>query len=76
MSPEVILGSLMSLGIALSGWTLYTVHGLAVDAAASREKNNAQDVALHEDRARIIDVEKDVRDLQLDMAALPCPPKK
>lgn len=76
MSPEVILGLMMSIGIALSGWTLYTVHGLAVDAAAAREKNIAQDVALAEDRSRIIGVEHEVRDLQLDMAALPCPPKK
>jgi cell division protein FtsB len=70
MTIETILAILISILIGLSSWTLYTVHGLAVRNAARDEKEKAQDQTLEEDRARIIDLERDVRDLQLDMAAI------
>jgi hypothetical protein len=70
MTLETLLAVLNTAVLGLSGWTLYTVHGLAKLAAAQRVKDEAQDATLDEDRARIIDVERDVAVLKTDVAVL------
>lgn len=64
---DIILGALLSAVVAMSGWTLYTVHRLATRQAANDEKEQAQDATLHEDRARIIENEGKISDLQQRM---------
>lgn len=70
LNPDVILGFILSVLVTMSGWTLYTVHGLATSSAAREVKDHAQDQQLAEDRARIIDVEADVSDLKTKVAVL------
>lgn len=62
-----ILVALMTVLLGLSGWTLYTLHGLAKNSAAMEEKEKAQDEQIKQVRARVINVEEDVKNLQLDM---------
>lgn len=70
MTIETLLAVLISILIGLSGWILYTVHGLAVSNATREAKSEAQDDTLREDRARIMQVEEDVAILQVDVATL------
>lgn len=56
--------------LALSCWTLYTLHDIAKQMTAGEEKTKAQDEKLAEDRCRIIQVEDDVARLQVDVARL------
>lgn len=67
---NVVLGVMMTVLLGLSTWTLVTVHRLSNGAAASAEKEAAQDRRLDEDRARIMDVEEKVTDLQLDLVQI------
>lgn len=65
-----ILVVLMSILLGLSGWTLYTLHGLAVSSAAREEKDRSQDRQLDEDRARIIEAEGKIGRLEVDVSGL------
>lgn len=60
---SIIIGLLLAVLTGLSGWTLYTVHGLATAAAAREQKDAAQDQSLREDRARIMQAEENINDL-------------
>jgi len=65
------LNTLISTAIlGLTAWTLYTVHNMATKAAAEEEKNKAQDVRIDENRARIIEAEQKIGQLQVDVAGM------
>jgi cell division protein FtsB len=71
-----ILVALMTVLLGLSGWTLYTLHGLSNQAAGAVEKEKAQDEQIKQVRARVINVERDVRDLELQVAPLGLPRRR
>lgn len=65
------LNTLISTAVlALTAWTLKTVHDMSNKAAAEEEKNKAQDARLDENRARIIEAEGKISDLQMDVAGI------
>lgn len=70
LDATTVIGTLLAILIALSGWTLATVHSLATANAARDEKDKAQDVRIDENRSRIIDAEDKLGDLQVELAAL------
>lgn len=67
---NAIIGVLLSILLGLTTWTLITVHGLAKGAAASTEKEKAQDEHMRENRERIIEAEEDIKGLKLDVVQL------
>lgn len=67
---NTVLTVMVAILLGLSTWTLSTVHGLAKAAAASVEKEKAQDAALKENRARIVEAEEDIKELQLEVVEL------
>jgi hypothetical protein len=70
LSPDVILGTMLAAVLTMSGWTLFTVHGLSNASAAREEKDKAQDDKITENRARIIRAEEEINRLQVDVAKL------
>lgn len=75
VDANTIITAVIGGGIlSLSGFILYTLHDMsknqAADRAATFEREKAQDAKISENRSRLIEVEKKVGALEVDMGAL------